>query len=125
MKLLSWVLVACLIDARASAQPAGYHVGAAIVLPDSLVEILARGRFRASIVRVAATANDARLIAAAEQLYPTPDVIVASATNSDERNRLSATAAGVPLDTLKVPQRSTGNPADRWWLDAFDDTWIP
>src|SRR5437762_7864059 len=125
MKFLSWLFVACLIDPTASAQPAGYHVGAAIVLPDSLVEILARGRFRASILRVAANSNDARLIAAAEQLYPTPDAIIAIATTDDERNRLSATVAGVPLDTLKVPQRAAGNATDRWWLDAFDDTWIP
>ena len=125
MKFLSWLFIACLIGPTASAQPAGYHVGAAIVLPDSLVEILARGRFRASILRVAANANDARLIAAAEQLYPTPDAIIAIATTDDERNRLSATAAGVPTDTLTVAQRTAGNPRDRWWLDAFDGTWIP
>jgi len=125
MKLFSWLFVACLIDPTARAQPTGYHVGAAIILPDSLVEILARGRFRASVLRVAANANDARLIVAAEQLYPAPEAIIAIATTDDERNRLSATAAGVPLDTLKVPQRAAGNPTDRWWLDAFDDTWIP
>lgn len=125
MRLPSWLFVACVIATSARAQPAGYHVGAAIVLPDSLVEVLARGRFRASVLRVAANASDARLIAAAEQLYPTPDAIVATATTADARKRLLATAAGVPLDTLKVPQRAAGNPTDRWWLDAFDDTWIP
>jgi hypothetical protein len=125
MRLPSWLIVAYAVGTSASAQPTGYHVGAAVALPDSLVEVLARGRFRASVLRVAVNANDARLIAAAEQLYPTPDAIIASATTRDERNRLLATAAGVPLDTLKVPQRAAGSPADRWWLDAFDDTWIP
>lgn len=125
MKLPSWLVVAYVVGASASAQPASYHVGAAVVLPDSLVEVLARGRFRASVLRVAGNANDARLIAMAEQLYPTPYAVIATATTSDERNRLLATAAGVSLNTLKVPQRTAGSPADRWWLDAFDETWIP
>ncbi|MDQ6768725.1 MAG: hypothetical protein M3Z54_01915 [Gemmatimonadota bacterium] len=125
MKLPSFLVVAYVVGASASAQPAGYHVGAAVVLPDSLVEVLARGRFRASVLRVAANANDARLIAAAEQLYPRPDAIIATATTADERNRLSATAAGVSPKTLKVQQRPAGSPVDRWWLDAFDETWIP
>jgi hypothetical protein len=125
MKLPSLLVVAYVVGVSASAQPAGYHVGAAVVLPDSLVEVLARGRFRASVLRVAVNANDARLIAAAEQLYPTPDAIIATATNADERNRLLATGTGVSLHTLKVPQRAAGSPADRWWLDAFDETWIP
>ena len=124
MKLPLWLVVAYVIGASASAQPAGYHVGAAIVLPDSLVEVLARGRFRASVLRVATNANDARLIAAAEQLYPTPDAIIATARTADQRKRLLATAAGVS-HTLTIPQRSAGSPADRWWLDDFDDTWIP
>jgi hypothetical protein len=125
MKLHSWLVVAYMVGASASAQPAGYHVGAAVVLPDSLVEVLARGRFRASVLRVAGNSNDARLIAAAEQLYPTPDAIIAFAKTADERNRLVATAAGVSLHTPKVPQRTAGSSTDRWWLDAFDETWIP
>ena len=125
MKLPSFLVVAYVVGVSASAQPAGYHVGARVVLPDSLIEVLAHGRFRASVLRVAASANDARLIAAAEQLYPTPDAIVASATTADERNRLLATASGVSLNPLKVPQRTAGRPADRWWLDSFDETWIP
>ncbi len=125
MKLRLWLVVAYVVGASASAQPAGYHVGAAVVLPDSLLEVLARGRFRASVLRVAANANDAHLIAAAEQLYPTPDAIIATATTAEERNRLLATAAGVPLTPLKVPQRTAGSPTDRWWLDSFDETWIP
>lgn len=125
MRLPSWLILAYVVGTSASAQPAGYHVGAAVVLPDSLVEVLARGRFRASVLRVAVNANDARLIAAAEQLYPTPDAIIATATTADERKRLLATAAGVTLDTLWVPQRAAGSPADRWWLDVFDATWIP
>jgi hypothetical protein len=125
MRLPSCLVVAYLVGASASAQPVGYHVGAAVVLPDSLVEVLARGRFRASVVRAAANATDARLIAAAEQLYPSRDVIIATAATDDERNRLLATSAGVSLNTLKVPQRVAGDPADRWWLDSFDETWIP
>jgi len=125
MKLLSSLFVASVLGASAGAQPAGYHVGAPVVLPDSLIEVLARGRFRASVLRVAANANDARLIAAAEQLYPSPNAIIAAATTPEQRNRLLATVAGVSLNTLKVPQRAAGNPADRWWLDAFDETWIP
>jgi len=125
MKLPPWLVAAYLVGASASAQPAGYHVGAAVVLPDSLIEVLARGRFRASVLRIAGTANDARLIAMAEQLYPTPDAVIATATTSEERNRLLATAAGVSLHTPKVPQRAAGSHADRWWLEAFDETWIP
>jgi hypothetical protein len=125
MKLPLWSVVAYVIGTSASAQPAGYHVGAAIVLPDSLVEVLARGRFRASVLRVAANTNDARLIAAAEQLYPTPDAIIATATTANQRKQLLATAAGVSLRTLTIPQRTAGSPADRWWLDTFDETWIP
>jgi hypothetical protein len=125
MKLPSLLAVAYVVGASVGAQPTGYHIGAAIVLPDSLVEVLARGRFRASVLRVSGNANDARLIATAEQLYPTPDAVIASATTADERSRLVATAAGVSLNTLKVPQRTAGSPADRWWLDAFDETWIP
>jgi hypothetical protein len=125
MKLPSLLVVAYVIGVSANAQPSGYHFGVAVVLPDSLVEVLARGRFRASILRVAANANDARLIATAEQLYPTPDAIIATATSAGQRNRLLATAAGVSLNTLKMPQRTAGNRADRWWLDTFDETWIP
>ena len=125
LKLPLWLVVAYVVGTSANAQPDGYHVGAAIVLPDSLVEVLARGRFRASVVRVAADANDARLIAVAEQLYPTPDAIIATATTADQRKQLLASAAGVSLRTLTIPQRPAGSPADRWWLDTFDETWIP
>lgn len=124
MKLFLSLVIAYVVSASASAQPAGYHVGAAVVLPDSLTEVLAHGRFHASVLRVAANPNDARLIVVAEQLYPNPEVILAAAT-TEERKRLLATARGIPLDTLKFPQRAAGSPADRWWLDAFDGTWIP
>jgi hypothetical protein len=113
------------VGASASAQPTGYHVGAAIVLPDSLVEVLAGGRFHASVFRVAVNANDAHLIAAAERLYPSSEAIIATATTADRRNRLVSAAAGVSVRTVKVPQRNAGSPADRWWLDDFDATWIP
>lgn len=44
--------------------PKGYHVGARVVLPDSLVEVLAEGRFRASLV----AATDGRI----HRTYRTP-----------------------------------------------------
>jgi len=119
-----WLIVPFVICASANAQPAGYHLGATIVLPDSLIEVLARGRFRASIHRVAANANEARLIALAEQLYLNSDSIVARATKPEERERWLAYANGVSTRPVKVPQRSAGSPADRWWLDQFDETWI-
>ena len=125
MKFPSWIVIAYAISTTANAQPAGYHVGAPVVLPDSLIEVLAGGRFRASILRTAANANDARLIRLAEELYPSPDAIVASSRSVEERNKLLATAAGVSLRKLKVSQRPAGTPADRWWLDSFDETWIP
>ena len=125
MKFPLWIVVPYAISTTANAQPAGYHVGAPVVLPDSLFEVLAGGRFRASILRTAANANDARLIRLAEELYPSPDAIVASSRTVDERNKLLATAAGVSLRNLKVPQRPAGTPADRWWLESFDETWIP
>lgn len=119
------LIVSCIVAASGGAQPTGYHVGAAVVLPDSLVEVLAGGRFRASIIRIAANANDARLIAAAEQLYPAPDAIIASARSAVERDRLIAAATGDSFGQVRVPQRAAGNPSDRWWLDTFDETWIP
>ncbi|MGH7650713.1 MAG: hypothetical protein ACREMS_02620 [Gemmatimonadaceae bacterium] len=125
IKLASSLTLACALANSARAQPAGYHVGAPVILPDSLSEVLSGGRFRATILRVAANRNDARLIAAAEELYPAGDSVLASAANAAERNRLLATVSGVPLRNVKVPQRAAGNPADRWWLDSFDDTWIP
>jgi hypothetical protein len=45
--------------------------------------------------------------------------------DSAYRERLAATAAGVSHEAFRVPPRAAGNPADRWWLDAFDATWIP
>ena len=39
MKFRSSLFIAYTICSSAGAQPAGYHVGAAVVLPDSLVEI--------------------------------------------------------------------------------------
>jgi len=125
MKLRAWLIVGYTIGTSAGAQPSGYHLGAPVVLPDSLVEVLAGGRFRASVTRVAANSDDAHLIATAEQLYPSPDAIIATAASSEERNRLLASAAGVSLRALKVPQRNAGTPTDRWWLDSFDETWIP
>jgi hypothetical protein len=109
----------------AAAQPAGYHVGAAVALPDSAIEVLAHGRFRSSILRRAGSPSDARLIAAAEQLYPSQDVIIASAAMADERNRLLGTSSGVSVSKLEVTQRAAGLPVDRWWLDSIDETWIP
>jgi hypothetical protein len=52
-------------------------------------------------------------------------LILAAARSIDERARLVASAPGVSLRKLKTPQRAAGNPADRWWLDSFDETWIP
>ena len=49
--------------------PGGYHLGAPVAVPDSLVEVLARGRFRATVRRSARTPRERELIAIAERAH--------------------------------------------------------
>jgi hypothetical protein len=113
------------VGALSAQAPAGYHLGAAVALPDSLVEVLAGGRFRATVVRSARTARERALIATAERLYPDAATLVGISRDSAYRERLAAAAGGVPEPPYKVAPRAAGNPADRWWVDHFDATWLP
>jgi hypothetical protein len=124
--MLLRIAVAALIPGLLAAQvPAGYHLGVPVALPDSLVEVLAGGRFRATVVRSARTPRERELIAIAERLYPDLDVLLRTARDSADRERLARWAAGVVHEPYRAPPRPAGNPADRWWLGAFDATWIP
>ncbi len=105
--------------------PVGYHLGAPVTVPDSLVEVLARGRFRATVLRSGRIPRERELIATAERLYPDAATLLGTARGSANRERLAAMAAGVVPGTFRAPPRAAGNPADRWWLDHFDGTWIP
>jgi hypothetical protein len=105
--------------------PPGYHLGAAVTVPDSLVEVLADGRFRATVARSARTTRERALIATAERLYPDAATLLGSARDSAYRERLVGTASGTPERPYKVAPRAAGNPADRWWVDQFDATWLP
>ena len=127
MRFLRVVLLATALgvgDLSAQA-PAGYHVGAAVTVPDSLIEVLAGGRFRSTVIRLARTARERELIATAERLYPNAATLLGSVRDSAFREGLAAMASGVSQGPYRVPPRSAGNPADRWWTDHFDDTWLP
>jgi len=120
-------ILACVVTLRAAqAQaPAGYHVGAHVLLPDSLVEVFDGGRFRLSLTRTARTHDERALIALAESLYPSAERLLGAARDSSEREQLAAMATGVPSAIYKIQPRPAGVPEDRWWLDSFDATWIP
>ena len=113
------------VGALSAQAPAGYHLGAAVTVPDSLVEVLAGGRFRSTVIRSARTARERELIATAERLYPDAATLVGSVRDSAYREELAAMASGAPEGPYRVAPRSAGNPADRWWTDHFDDTWLP
>jgi hypothetical protein len=120
------VAAATLMPGLLAAQvPGGYHLGAPVAVPDRLVEVLARGRFRASVLRSARTPRERDLIAIAERLYPDAETLLRSARDSARRERLVAKASGVVGESHRNAPRAAGNPADRWWLDDFDATWIP
>lgn len=120
------VLSVCLGFRVLSAQaPSGYHLGANIVLPDSLLEVSAGGRFRMTVHRQPRTAREREFLTRAEQLYPAPESLLAVARDAKHRDHLLALSAGVVLNEFRVVPRAAGIPADRWWLDTFDATWLP
>ena len=120
-------ICACILAAAAvSAQaPTGYHLGTAVVIPDTLIEVLAGNRFRASVVRGGRTRQERELIATAERLYPDSGAILSAAPDPAQHDRLAAVAAGIPLTPGRTSPRAAGSTTDRWWYDAFDDTWSP
>lgn len=104
--------------------PAGYHLGVSIAIPDSLVEVMAGGRFRATVVRAARTQRERDLITMAERVYPESEAILKTARDKNERDELVVLADGTVKAAYTFAPRSAGNPADRWWLTHFDETWI-
>lgn len=124
---LRLTVAACSLAAGSvSAQaPAGYHVGAGIAIPDTLLEVFSGGRFRATVLRSARTPKERELLSLAERLYPDSETLLATARDSAERDKLAAMAAGRPTESYRVAQRVAGTPSDRWWLDRFDATWLP
>jgi hypothetical protein len=123
---LHLALAACLLPMRmAGAQsPAGYHVGAPIALPDSVAEVWNNGGFRLSIRRVARNPKERELIEKAERLYPDSRLILGAARNPEHRMTLDSLASGLVVAPYRNAPRRAGVPADRWWLDEFDATWI-
>ena len=120
-------VAACSLAAGSvSAQaPAGYHVGAGVVIPDTLLQVFSGGRFRATVLRSARTPKERELLSLAERLYPDPETLLATARDSAERNKLVAMAPGRAIEPYRVAPRVAGSPSDRWWLDSFDATWLP
>jgi hypothetical protein len=105
--------------------PAGYHVGASVAVPDTLLEVFAGGRFRATVNRVANTPAERELLTLAERLYPAAERILASARDPKHRQELTAVDTMSPPPGERRPPRAPGSPADRWWFDTFDETWMP
>ena len=105
--------------------PAGYHLGAAIAVPDTLLEVFAGGRFRATVNRVANTPAERELLTLAERLYPAAERILAFARDPEHRQELTAMKAFGPPPTGRRPARAPGTLTDRWWFDTFDQTWMP
>lgn len=106
--------------------PQGYHLGVASAVPDNLTEVLAGGRFRATVSRVWRSSRERQLIITAERLYPSTNVLLGAAGDAEERNRLRLMGSGVSSGGRpNSSPRPAGNPADRWWFDSFDNTWVP
>lgn len=119
-------MAALVVASAATAQyPPHYHLGAAVALPDSLTETLAGGRFHVTILRKANNADERRLIELAERLVPDAELMLSSARAASERERLATVSDGVSPRAFRVPPRRPGVPADRWWRDEFDGTWMP
>jgi hypothetical protein len=110
----------------AGQMPQGYHLGTPSAAPDTLVEVLANGRFRSTIRRNWRSDEERQLISTAERLYSDTDVLLAIARDAKELDRLKTTASGVLSGGRpNAPPRPAGNPMDRWWYDDFDNTWLP
>ncbi len=92
LSLLRLTVAACSLAAGSvSAQaPAGYHVGAGVIIPDTLLEVFAGGRFRATVLRSARTPKERELLSLAERLYPDHETLLATARDSTERNKFAA-----------------------------------
>lgn len=103
----------------------GYHLGAPVALPDSIVETWNGGAFRITVNRVARTPQERDLIEKAERLYPSAERVLDAARNPADRAKLAALAMGQLQATTRYVPRRAGVPEDRWWLDEFDGTWIP
>lgn len=93
--------------------PAGYFVGAPVLLPDSAREVLAGAHFQVTIERVAADSFEAKLLALAERLFPD------SATFGRTVARETLPAVVASLKTAAAA------PGQRWWWNTFDDVWTP
>jgi hypothetical protein len=109
--------------------PPGHHLGAAVMLPDSLSETILGGRFRATVRRTARNARERQLLAVAERLYPDRETILASARDKKMRDLLiamdTATGGGPHIGFGQIAPRAPGTLTDRWWTWNFDGTWLP
>jgi hypothetical protein len=120
------VVASVLACTSLSAQvPTGYHVGKSVVIPDTLIEVLAGNRFRATVARGGRTPQERELIAVAESLYPDSAALLSASPDAKEPDQLAAIASGVSPSTYKVSPRAAGSSTDRWWYDDFDGTWVP
>jgi hypothetical protein len=109
--------------------PAGYHIGTAVTLPDSLSEVMLRGRFHATVRRTERNDRERQMLAAAEQYYPNRETLLAATSGQMGRDPTSvvdtARLGRGHVDSTRVTPRVPGTPADRWWTYDFDGTWVP
>src|SRR5262245_40685073 len=125
-QLPSLAAIALIASLARGQLPQGYHLGPASAVADTLTEVLAGGRFRATVSRVWRSSQERQLILTAERLYPSADAVLAAARDTAQRNRLRQMGSGVfSYGRPASPPRPAGNPADRWWFDTFDNTWVP
>lgn len=97
----------------AAQETAKVHVGALTVLPDSVNERWAGGRF---VIFVARTAHDSvewRLLETAERLFPERAVI--------EREAGAKTGSG----NVHAFAKAAAMPGDRWWWREWDTVLLP
>jgi hypothetical protein len=93
--------------------PAGYYVGHAPLLPDSLHEAYLSDRFTISIVRLARDSVERELLARAESLMPPADSI--------ERKAALVSGSG----HVAAFKEAKEMPGDRWWWRDWDDVLLP
>lgn len=123
LALSASALVAC---AAGGQLPQNYHLGMGSTAPDTLTEVLAGGRFHATVRRTWRSARERQLISTAERLYPSTAAVLGATGDADRRDRLASMSSGILSgERPSSSPRPPGNRTDRWWFDSFDDTWVP
>jgi hypothetical protein len=92
--------------------PAGYTETSPVARADSLREVLHGGRFVISVARVAASADERRLIERAESIVPPGDSVELAARR------------GTPQSTVVYHSHPSLSPP-RWWLREWNGVMLP